>query len=634
MKRLCAVALLLFATLAKAQNYDVSLIPKDLLSHANSVVRNAEETVEVKDYDNVIVHVKEAITILNKNGDENARVALIHDKIQLIKYVKGAVYDSFGKQTGKFSERDFEDESSMNDFSLFEDTRLKHYRPAVTDYPYTIAYEYELRYKQSLCFDTWQPVENWEEAVQNSSFQFICKPDFKIRYKETAYNGTAVIGSTPNGLKTYTWKVENLNAIRAEPFSPYERTYFTNVKISPEKFKYEGLDGTFSNWQELGKWIYDKLLVNRDQLPPETIAYVQELTKNIQDPKLKAKKIYEYMQSKTRYVSIQVGIGGFQPFLAGDVDHWNYGDCKALVNYTKALLKAVNIDSYYCVVEAGDRKVGMIPDFASMNQGDHIILCIPFKNDTTWAECTNQKMPFGYLSAFTDDRLVLACTPEGGKLLHTPKYAYQDNLQNRKGEFTITETGELSGDMSTSFKGVQYENDGELADEPLKEQLKKVKSIYPINNMEVDQLNYKQLKDIQPIATENIKLHARDYASTDNGKLYFMLNPANRYTHPPRELRNRITDVCINRGYTDEDDIVFTLPKGYKLEKSPLNVLLSKPFGHFSATMEIKGDQLVYHRKMEVIDGTFSKDAYADVVSFYQAVADADEYTVVLTKSN
>ena len=141
---------------------------------------------------------------------------------------------------------------------------------------------------------------------------------------------------------------------------------------------------------------------------------------------------------------------------------------QALVNYTQALLKAVNIDSYYCVVEAShDHKISLQNDFANM-EGNHIILCLPFKNDTTWADCTSQTIPFGYLGDFTDDRNVLACTPEGGKLMHTPKYNYKNNLESRKAEFAINEAGELSGTMKTIFKGIDYEDrDEEISEQRL-----------------------------------------------------------------------------------------------------------------------------------------------------------------------
>jgi len=48
--------------------------------------------------------------------------------------------------------------------------------------------------------------------------------------------------------------------------------------------------------------------------------------------------------------------------------------------------------------------------------------------------------------------------------------------------------------------------------------------------------------------------------------------------------------------------------------------------------MTIKGDQLVYNRKFQIKDGTYSKDIYQDVVDFYQSVVDADNYNVVLVK--
>ena len=626
--------LLLNGIFASAQeNYAVSDIPKDLLPYASCVVRNEDIGLEVKDLNNTTYHIKTAITVFNKNGENFAHIAIFHDKSNVIKSIKGTVYDEFGKQTGKFSESDFDDQSAFDGFSLYLDERVKHYMPAITQYPYTIAYEYELKSKQSLEFEDWKPNSAAGVSVQQSSYAFSCKPDFKIRYKEMNVQHPVVISTNKDGLKTYTWHAENLKALKPEPYSPNIENRLTQVKIAPETFEYEGIKGSFTNWQELGKWSYDKLLVDRQNLPETTISHIKELTADITDPKQKAKRIYEYMQSKTHYISVQVGIGGYQPFLAFDVDRLNYGDCKGLVNYTQALLKAVNIDSYYCVVEAGDRKISMIPDFASMNQGDHIILCLPFKNDTTWLECTSQKIPFGYLGNFTDDRLVLACTPEGGKLLHTPNYDAAGNLQLRRADFVINNTGDLAGSMKTTFKGSQYENREYLVDEAVTEQNKILQRVYPINNLTVKKFELLQDKGAQPVTTENLSLSAPEYASVDNDKLYFAVNSVNRHDDIPKEVRNRSNDVYINDGFTDEDLITYKIPAGYKFLKAPLNVSIEKPFGKFKANLSFINGQLVYSRKLQVVDGTYSKDLYQDLVDFYRDVEEADHYTVSMVKN-
>jgi hypothetical protein len=625
---------LLSSAVYAQQSYSASTIPKDLLPYASSVVRNEDVNIEVKAIDNVIYHIKKIITVLNKNGDEDAHITIYHNKSYVIRNIKGIVYDEFGKPIKKFSESDFTDQSTFDGFSLFEDTRVKHYLPSITQYPYTIAYEYECKTDQSLNFRDWQPNSSLGTAVENSSFTFICKPDLNIRYKEINIPEKAIISTNTAGSKTYTWKINHLKANKYEPYSPNDEHYLTSVKIAPEKFEYEGIKGSFTNWQELGKWNYDKLLANRQTIPSETIAHVREITSGITDPKLKAKRIYEYMQGKTHYVSVQVGVGSYQPFLASDVDKQNYGDCKALVNYTQALLKAVNIDSYYCVIEADkENKVSMMPDFASMEQGNHIILCLPFKNDTTWLECTDQNAPFGYLGKYTNDRIVLACTPAGGKLMHTPKYSAQQSIQERAASFTLSDKGELTGEMLTNFKGIQYDNREELIDETPLERNQIISKIYPINNLIIKKLDIKQDKGVQPVTTENIKLQARDYSTQDNGKLYFMLNSVNRIGQAPQHVRNRQNNVYINDGFTDEDEITYKLPSGYRNEKIPLNVAIEKPFGKFTATMKVKDGQLIYKRQLQIIDGTYSKDVYPDLVDFYQAVADADHYSVTLIKT-
>lgn len=629
----CCLAALTFTAKAQ-QNYDASLISKDLLPYASSVVRNEEVTIEVKDLDNAIYHVKKAITVLNKNGDEDARIVIYHDKNDVIKSVKGVVYDQFGKQVDKFSESKFDD-VSVGSGSLFDSERAEHYLPPVTEYPYTVAYEYEEKSKQTLNFNPWIPNADEGIAIEKSSFTFICNPDFNIKIKESNLPGNAVTGRNKDGMKTYSWQINNLKALRYEPFSPYIKNYASNVQIAPERFTYYGIKGSYSNWNELGKWISEKLMAKRQDLPFQTVEHVKEITGGIADPKLKAKKIYEYMQSKTHYVSVQVGVGGYQPFLASDVDQQNYGDCKALVNYTQALLKAVNIDSYYCIVKSGrQHNVSLLSDFASMGQADHIILCVPFKNDTTWADCTSQTIPFGYLGDFTDDRTVLALTPEGGKLLRTPKYPAPVNLESRKCTFTIDDSGVLSGTMTTVFKGTEYENRDNLLKEETSEQYKMEQRNYPINNMDIQNLDIKQDKSFDPSTTETIQLRARDYATVQDGKYYFLLNPANRQTYIPKQVRNRLNNVSITRGETEEDEVTYTIPAGCRLEKRLLNVNIDKPFGKFTASMELKGDQLTYKRKFQLIGGDYDKGVYPDLVDFFQSVADADEYNVVLVKKN
>jgi hypothetical protein len=613
------------------QNYDVSLISKDILPYANAVIRSEETKVDIKDLDNVVYHITKAVTILNKNGDNMARIVLEHDKFKTIRFIKGAIYNEAGKQTGKFNERDFEDVNPFDGYSLFNDYKVEHYTAAATGYPYTIVYELEFQVKQSLYFYDWEPGAVGL-AVENASYIFTCKPGFNIRYRELHLPAKVQTSTSTAGLQVYTWQLNNIKAARSEA---YGSAQLAKVKIAPEKFSYAGMPGSFKSWDELGKWEYDNLLVNRDALPAETIAHIQEMVEGINDPKLKAKKIYEYMQQRTHYISVQIGIGGFQPFLASDVDKLNYGDCKALVNYMYSLLKIAGINSYYCVVTAGrNQKTSMIKDFPSMNQGNHAILCLPFKNDTTWLECTSQQIPFGFLGSFTDDRTVLACTPQGGRLLHTPKYTADDNLESRKASFTINDAGILTGSMVTTFKGTEYEERQWAIDDSQEERIKGIRRVYPINNMEVEQLEFKQDKSQQPVTTENIKLTARDYASVNDGKVYFMLNSVNRLNEPPRQIRNRQTNVRIIRGYTSEDEITYVLPKGYHLDNKPLNINLSKPFGSYMATITINGDQLIYKRRFQLKGGTYNKDNYQDLVDFYQDAYDADNFNVTLVKNN
>ncbi|WP_374164213.1 DUF3857 domain-containing protein [Arcticibacter sp. MXS-1] len=626
------VMFLLLAGISNAfsqDNYAVSAIPRNLLYRAGAVIRNSEMVMVVNAPDDVSYKERCAVTIMNSAGDDEARIVASYDKVNQIRGIRGTIYNEFGIPVSKFAERDFDDRSAVSNISLYEDDRMKVFKPAQVTYPYTIAYEIDIRMRQSLFFPKWQPVTAEGVSIEKSSLQFSCPADFAIRYKAFNYKGAVEEGSDKN-LKTYKWQVANVGAMRAEPYSPNPEAYMTSVQLAPVNFAYRGIKGSFKDWAEYGKWMSESLLKGRDLLPEATRQYVHQLVDSIKDPKLKARKLYEYMQDKTRYISVQIGIGGYQPFPAAEVDRFSYGDCKGLVNYTRALLKEAGIDSYYCVVNAGGFKKDVTADFASMNDGNHAILCVPFKADTVWLECTDKKSPFGFLGYFTDDRLVLACTPQGGKILRTPKFASSDNLQVRKATFKLAENGDLSGKISTRFEGTQYDNHDELDGEPLKEQLKKIAELYPLPNLQVQTFDFRREKNGKPVTTETFDFNSRAYASANQGQMYLSLNVINKEKRVIPDMRNRSNPLYINRGYVDEDEYVFEIPAKAQADYIPRPVVIEKPFGSFSSTVLVEGKTVRYKRIVKMNEGSYPKEAYADFVRFHQEIAESDNERLVL----
>ncbi|MDB5019998.1 MAG: hypothetical protein JWQ28_1125 [Pedobacter sp.] len=606
-------------------------IPQILRSGSNAVIRNMETQVNMMATDHVVMTVKKAVTVLNKTGDDRAELSIYYNKNTAIKSVKGLVYDASGLQIGKFSLSNFTDESAISDYSLYEDERVKHYLPSVTVYPYTVSFEYEVVFKQNLIIPDWYANPYPDEAVEKSSYSFTCKPEDQIRIQEKNYAGKGTIENTEK-VKTYHWQVSNLPAFKREPFAPQPDSYRTYIKVSAAAFSYYKSQGSYSNWNELGKWVYNDLLKSRQQLSPEAQAEVKELVKDLSTDKEKARKLYAYMQEKTRYISVQVGIGGFQPMFANDVHKLGYGDCKALVNYMQSLLSAVNIKSLYCVVNAGKYKENMDPDFASMDQGNHIILCLPLEKDTTWLECTSQVVPFGYLGDFTDDRSVLACAESGGMLLHTPNLKPEMNLTRRLADLTLDKDGNVTGKINTTYKGAQYDTYEYVLTKPYAEQLKLLKSYYDVDNIDFEGLKIKQDKGTDPMTTETFNLEIANYAPKGSSMTYLIPNAFNRQG-TVAEVSNRTLPVYVNRGFTDEDEITYHVPQGYKMEYKPEDLKLKTPYGSFSSEFIVKDQLVIYKRKFVLNAGRYPANEYAAFASFMNKVSFAD-MTKVVFKAN
>ncbi len=614
---------------AAQSEYAVAHIPAALKSRADAVVRHEEIVVDMHSPTKVRYRVNRAITVFNPAGDERARLVVYYDKATSIKQISGAVYDEGGSQLRKFTKRDCRDESAVSNFSLYEDSRVKHFLPAMAGYPYTVAYSYEVERKQNLIIPAWRPEAHWDVAVQHSQYTFICAEGDKVRISATNYTGDPV-RRVDEGRSALTWTVGNLPARRYEPYSPDPEIYKTTVRIAPVVFNYYKHKGQYTNWEELGKWMFGALLSEGMELPLQTVAEVKALVSGLASDKEKAAALYGYMQRKTRYVSVQIGIGGFKPVAASAVDRLGYGDCKGLVNYMRALLAVVDIPSYYCVVEAGNAKRDISAAFASMDQGNHVILCVPFEQDTVWLECTSQRLPFGFLGSFTDDRTVWVCTPEGGKLLNTPGYTAAVANQERHAELQLADDGTVAGHMQTVFSGGQYDNHLEIAESSGAKQIKMLKAAYDIDHIGFGNIDYQKPAGEVPVLVETLDVTLPHYAPENGGQTFLIPNLFNQQLSIAA-VKDRQLPVYINRGYTDEDHLTFMLAPGYVMVGGPWNAELESPFGHYEAVLEQVGRTLSYRRQLVLHGGTYPADQYAEFCAFINRVSMLDRHKAVLT---
>lgn len=650
--KLLQVCFLFILTMSSAEANDIKYpfysIPKNLLENAHAVLRIQEMKMKFDSPNQYTYYTKYAYTILSKETEQLATLELGYDKRKSIKFIKGTLFDALGNEVRSLKKADIKDESAIQDFSLYEDNRVKTATLMHNQYPYTVEFEYEVNYGGAHVYFNWYPKIGSTISIEQAICQVTTPKGMKLRFKEMNLEGyvlteqsaespksaqsskkTYVNKGTLNDQDIYTWKVGQVAVKEPQYLGLPWNLQTPHVRFAPDEFEYDGYKGNMSSWESYGKW-QNLLNEGRVDLPEATKAKIKELTANEPDKVKKIKKVYEYLQNKTRYISIQLGIGGNQPFPASYVDEKSYGDCKALSNYTHALLKAIDIESYYTIVKAGEGEAPIIRDFPSF-QFNHVILTVPLQKDTVFLECTSQTQAFGYLGDFTSDRDVVIVTPQGGKLVHTTVYTKKDNVLHRKAEVKIDEEGNAIAQVTTDYKALQEGNRDYYVTLSQEEQKKWLYKNIELPNFDIQSFSINRKKDRIPCTTEKLQLSITKLASKSGKRLFLVPNLLNQHDILLPNQKERTSEVYLNSKYDfrDVDTIQYIIPEKYQLEYKPEDVDLKSPFGKYSATVKVEGNKVIYIRTYEMNRGTFPKESYQELADFWKNVTKADKTKIV-----
>ena len=613
---------------AKDRNYNVEGIPANLTRNASTVIRYKGINFEIKNEKKATKHVEYAITILNKNGIDKAYFVQVYNEFSKIKSIKATVYDEKGNKVKRLRKTDIGDYSAISGYSLYEDSRVKYLDPEYRIFPFTVEYSFEVEYNGLLNFPHWRPFQGINTGVELSEFEVSCPVEYNFRYYEENIDKSVKI-KEEKGKRIFYWSIENFQPVLKEDFYSSDYDCLPQVYTAPSDFSIDGYEGNMESWKALGLWVND-LLKGKSELDDQTQEHIKELVSGAKSDKEKVRILYSYLQETTRYVSIQAGIGGWQPFEAQVVQDYSYGDCKALTNYMRSILKVVGIESYYTLVKAGRNKPGIIREFPS-NQFNHAILFVPLLDDSIWLECTNQKIPFNYLGTFTDDRDVLVITKDGGKILHTPEYAEEENVR------TLNAVHELRGrdvksEIRIECRGLFYEQMLPIKNLENQKRIRLLSNKLEIPSFEI--LNYHKMAERigEPVFNVNIELEIPGYSTLLGNRLVVPLHPLGKTLKVPAMIKKRRSDIYVNRSYRTIDTILYKIPDEYNISKLPEKLDIQSKFGKFNLEFIMGDEGLFFTRKLHISKGVYPPDNYDEFITFLEELRNSSEMKFILEK--
>lgn len=567
------------------------------------------------------------IRILDETGYRFAIYQDYYNTFKKIKSLHYTIFDASNKKVKRLSRIDAQD-IMLNPSYETADARSLYLDPQYRNFPFTIEIEVESSYNGFIGLPLWIPRYTHDLEIINAEMTLECYRAFKYRAREL--NGVNPPAISDNAkLQTVTWTLKNLPAIEKHTSHKAFVAEQPKVHLTPLSFSLENTSGAFYDWASFGEW-YRVINKDRNSLSTVTKTFLDGLWKEYgEDTVLISKVVYQFMQSKTRYISIQLGIGGYQTIPSDEVERTGYGDCKALTNYMGAMLEYLQIPSNHVLVQAGGDAPEILHDFPS-NQFNHVFLAVPLQGDTLWFECTNQNLPPAYIGTFTDDRYALWVDKTASKIIRTPAYASDESIRTTICDVQVHPQGDAELKLKVTQKGMFY-NEAMYYQNLAEDKIQRFNySKFYYKDFSLNAFNYTIPDKNEAILNLNFTLKVNILAKAFGTK---MLIPANVLQPLEKsfqmDLLNKKTEI--RRAFTLEDKVHIMFPKNYRIDIKPADVIESSEFGTFEMHFETDYKNGLHVFRKAVINKGFNSNENFD--RFYQnikKIRDIEQSKIIL----
>ena len=434
-----------------------------------------------------------------------------------------------------------------------------------------------------------------------------------------------------HGRRLYVWAAAEVPKVEMEPFAADSNGIVQSITISaPLK------------WDDIAHW-YAGLVRDRYALTTgldSAIALIEAGATTAEDS---LRRLHRWVAQDFRYVSLSLGIGGFQPRRPADVLQSKFGDCKDKATLFIAAATRLGVRAYPVLLNAGGRVDRGLPSAGAF---DHMIAAVARpKAPYLYLDLTAEFVPFGALPMADQGEFGLVVHPDGGKEEVTlPEDSVGVNMEH------VSMVGELSTDgvfharLSDTSKGTYQYPLRRIFSKPLTATQRTrfteafANALYP--GATGDSLEMFDGRDLDAAPHVGVVLRHDHAATASGGREMIFTLPVSNLTatavvaalegRGPRRFPIDVAEVVGPRELIQELDL--TLPEGWHAELPPA-VSARSAFGTYQAEYAQNGRVLHVMRRLRGNTGTLPPDRIGDLIAWLKARSKDDVRFIVLRRS-
>jgi Domain of Unknown Function with PDB structure (DUF3857)/Transglutaminase-like superfamily len=612
----------------------------DYAKNSGSVILYDEYLETVDNSGRAVERRREALRILQPQGRNDAYCWVGFDVDEKI----NSFYEwTIGADEKQFQAKDtdFEDRGDPNRPVMLSTERVRIVRPPAADPGATIICESEellAPYEQE---KIWQIQDDTPRVLQALEVDLPAGRSYAASWHR--YDPVKPVEVAPGH---WRWEINDMRALDLRDVRSTLEEAALDARMSVD-WGDAAVDGKDNEWRAFGEWT-TKLEAGRPDPNPEITAEAQQLVAGAPDFYAKLKNITEYIQKNIQYFIVERGIGGFQAHYASDIYRNRYGDCKDKTTLLISMLQAVGIKAYYVPVD--DRRGVVDPDAPSL-AGNHMITAIEIPVDVNDPRLmaivkandgkrylifdpTNERTPVGNLPSYEQGSYGILSAGAASQVIALPVLPPEANGKERKGSFSLSDDGVLTGTVDTSSTGPEgAELRGLLKETDERERRESVEESVSrdLPGVVLDSFEFVQPPDLDKPLELNYKVTVPQYAH-QAGPLYLVRarvvgDDALPFDDKPRKLP---IDLEETGHWRDSFDIA--LPPGYTVDETPDPVDVDTDFASYHSATTAKGNVLHYERDFVVRQVEIPPDKAADFRKLESAILFDEKGAAVLKK--